>query len=819
LNFRGGSLVLTDMLRDILYALRTFRQSPGFAAVVVLSIAIGIGANATVFSMVNGFLFGSLPVEEPDRLVTFNSGRTFSYPDYVDYREQGRGVFEDVAAHLLMMPASVGGRGEPERVWGQLVSGNYFSVVRVRPALGRGILPEEAATPGREPVVVLSDSLWRRRFGADRGILGRTVLLNGMPFTVVGITPRGYQGTDRGLIAEFWAPLSMLKQLMPDFGKDDLMVARGNQWLTLHARLKPGVTREAALTLVNGIKRRIDDTYYKNDEHRRRRTLTLDKGGVLMDGMGNAVVGLLTVLLVVTGLVLLIACANVANVLLARATGRQKEIAIRLSVGAGRWRLIRQLLTESVLLACAGAIGGFVLAWWAARGLSRLNLPLPIPITFDFTPDLRVMAFTACLAVLTGLLFGLAPAIRATRPDLTDALKSDSAVFGKTRRFSLRNGLVIVQVALSMVLLAGSGLFLRSLGNASSIDIGMRPGNVLMMAVDPKLHNYSPEKNKQFVAQLRERVQALPGVGTVTFLDSIPLSIGGTSFDLKAAGKEPKQANADVYNVGADFFKTMEIPLLRGRDFNRAADAKAAIINENLARRLFGTADPIGQQVMAEEDAYTVVGVARNTKSRTLAEAPANCAYFFLESRPETVMSFYGISIAVKTAGNPRRLERAVRQQIAALDPNLAIFNTTTMQEHLEGAMLIPRLCATLLTIFGSAGLTLAAIGLYGVMSYSVRRRTREFGIRIAIGANAPGLLRMVVRQGLVLAGIGLAIGFAIAFSLSRFAASLLYGIDAHDAVTFTAVPVILLTVALLAVVVPARRAAGIQPMQALRSE
>ncbi|HWR53429.1 MAG TPA: ABC transporter permease, partial [Bryobacteraceae bacterium] len=444
---RISSLVLSGMLRDLLYAFRTFRQSPAFTAVVVLSIAIGIAANATVFSMVNGLLFGTLPVEEPEWLVTFNSGRTFSYPDYVDYREQGRSVFEDVAAHLILMPASVGGRGEPERVWGQLVGGNYFSVVRVRPALGRGILPEEAATPGRDPVVVLSDSLWRRRFGADPGILGRTILLNGMQFTVVGVTPRGYTGTDRGLIAEFWAPLSMLKQLMPDFGSEDIMMARGTQWLTLHGRLKPGVSSAAAVTAVNVIKRRIDDTYFKNDEHRRKRTLTIDKAGVLMDGMESGVVGLLTVLLVVSGLVLLIACANVANVLLARATGRQKEIAIRLSIGAGRWRLIRQLLTESVLLACAGAIGGFVLAWWAARGLSRLSLPLPIPITFDFTPDLRVMAFTAALAVLTGILFGLAPAIRATRPTLTGALKGDSVVFGKRRRFSLRNGLVIVQVA------------------------------------------------------------------------------------------------------------------------------------------------------------------------------------------------------------------------------------------------------------------------------------------------------------------------------------------------------------------------------------
>jgi predicted permease len=386
----------------------------------------------------------------------------------------------------------------------------------------------------------------------------------------------------------------------------------------------------------------------------------------------------------------------------------------------------------------------------------------------------------------------------------------------------MRNLLVVVQVALSLVLLTGSGLFLRSLQHASSIDIGMRPDNVLLMAVDPKLHRYSREKTQQFVSQLRERVSALPEVRKVTFLDSVPLSIGGTNFDFRTGGGKEgvKSSNADVYGVGAGFFETMQLPLRRGREFNLQTDsADVVIVNEHMARQLFPDSDPIGQQVTAGNRKFTVIGIAGNTKSRTLGEEPASCVYQFLEARPDEVMSFYGISIAVKTSGNPRRMIRPIRDQIAALDPTLAVFNTETMQEHVNKAMLIPRVCAMLLAVFGGVGLTLAAIGLYGVMSYSVRRRTREFGIRIAIGAPNSSVLALVARQGLWLVGAGIAIGFGIALGLSRFASSLLYGISATDAVTFVTVPLMLAGVALVAVLVPAIRAARVSPMNSLRYE
>ncbi|MDP2997188.1 MAG: ABC transporter permease, partial [Bryobacterales bacterium] len=805
-----------------LYALRTFRQNPGFTAVVILSIALGIAANTTVFSIVNGLLLGDLPVSEPERLLAFSGGRSMSYPDYIDYRDQTRDVFEGVSAHFPVVPASLGGTGEPERVWGQLVSGNYFPVIGVRPALGRGVTPAEDDAPGRDAVVVLSHALWQRRFGADPGVIGRAVPLNGQPYTIIGVTPPGFRGTDRGIVAEFFAPLAMYAQLMPDLAQGNPTQQRGNNWLTVNARLKRGVSRQQALAAVAVIKNRIDDTYFKGDEDRRQRLVTLAKSGRLMDKSGRSVIGLMAVLMSVVAGVLMIACANVANLMLARATARQKEIAIRLSVGANRGRLVRQLLTESVLLALLGAAAGFALAFWTARLISRFQLPFPLPIVFDFTPDLRVLAFTAALSLFTGILFGLAPALRATRPDLVAALKNETTVFGRTRRFGVRDALVVVQVALSLVLLAGSGLFLRSLQSACSIDIGMRPDNVLLMAVDPKLHRYSREKTQQFVSQLRERVSALPEVRSVTFLDSVPLSFGGTSndFTTESGNDGVKRTNADVYGVGMKFFETMQLPLRRGREFDLQTDAAdVAIINENMAKKLFGDQDPIGRQLSSVGTKYTVVGVAGNTKSRTLGEEPAAVAYLFVELKPEEVMSFYGISIAVKTSGSPRKLERGVRKQIATLDPTLAIFNTETMQEHINKALLVPRLCATLLGVFGGVGLTLAGIGLYGVMSYSARRRTREFGIRMALGAGQGGVLRMVLRQGLVLTAIGIAIGLAVALSVTRFAASQLYGISATDRVTFLVVPAVLLAVALVAILVPALRASRIAPMNALRFE
>lgn len=811
---------LSSFIQDFTYAVRGFLKNPGFTAVVVVSVALGIAANTTVFTIVNATLLGALPVHEPDRLVNFDEGSSMSYPDYVDYREQAANVFQGVCAYFPLVPVSVGG-GEPERVWGQFITGNYFPVMGLQPALGRGFLAEED-TPGRGQVVVLSDGLWRRRFGADPRILGRQVIMNNRPFTVVGVAPAGFHGEARGIVSEFWMPLSIYAQMMPDLAKDgDVRNMRDNHWLTIVGRLKPGVSREQAQAAANVIKDRIDRAYHPKDKN--RTPLRLTTAGAMPGGSQTPIATLLAVLMVVVGLVLLIACANVANLLLARASGRRKEIGIRLAIGAGRGRLIRQLLTESVVLAILGAGAGFALALAATRSIAQLQFSLPFPIGFNFSPDARVFAFTAGLSVLTGIVFGLAPALRATRPDLARSMKDDSPEPGKSRRFGTRNLLVVFQVALSLVLLVSAGLFLRSLQNAASINLGLRPANVLTMAVDPKLHNYSTERSKQFVSQLRQRISALPGVASVSFVDVIPLSLGSSSYSIAAEGGSTaarKETQVDVFRAGARYFETMGIPMLRGRDFGpQNAAEKVVILNERAARELFPGGDAVGRQVRDNGKSYQVIAVVGNSKSRTLGEDQRACLYHALEPDPNQNVSFFGLAILVRAAGNPAALVRPVRNEIRALDRNLAVFNVETMQEHVSKAMLLPRLSAILLTVFGSAGLLLATVGLYGVMSYSVRRRTRELGIRMALGAPASGILKMVARQGMFLAGAGLAIGLLIAFALSRFTASLLYGISATDAVTFLGVPAVLLAVAFAASVIPARRAARIDPWIALRHE
>lgn len=809
---------LGTVKQDVTFAARTLLKDRGFTAAVAVSVALAIAANSTVFGIVNGLLLGTLPVREPNQLVNLNQGNSFAYPDYIDYRDQTSQVFEGLTAHFPFVPANLGGVGEPERIWGQLAAGNYFSVVGVKLSLGRPFTPDEDRVPGRDPVVVLGNGLWRRRFAASPGVVGRQVILNGQSYTIVGVAPPGFHGTDRAVLADFWMPLAMRDQIMPDLTKDNMTANRGAHWLILDGCLRAGIGRKQAAAALNVVQRRLDDAYRKNEKP--RDPIRLGNSGGLFGGADRFAIGFMAVLAVLVGMVLLIACANVANLMLARAMGRQREIGVRLALGASRRRLVRQLLTESVLLSLLGAVGGFALAAAATIAISRFTLPLPLPIQFDFAPDARVLWFTAVLAVVTGIVFGLVPALRATRPDLVAALKETNTAFGSFHRLGMRNLLVVVQVALSLVLLAGAGLFLRSLQRASSIDIGMRADRVLLMATNPKLNRYSSEKTRQYLAQLRDRVSALPGVRSVSYLDSIPLSIGGTSLEFQAEGvKDAKPVTADVYYAGSRFFETMGLPLLHGRDFATQTDAASVILNEKAAQRMFPNANALGRHITEERKTYEVIGVTRNFKSRTLGEDPSEAAFLYLEAKPEEVFSFYGISLVVKTAGDPNAMIRPVRQQIAALDPNLAVSNTETMGEHVDKALLIPRLSAVLLGVFGVVGFTLATVGLYGVMSYSVRRRTREIGIRMALGARAGGVLRLVARQGLALAGIAAAIGLAVALAVSRFAASLLYGISATDPLTFIVVPAVLLVVAILAVLLPARRAAKTDPLSALRYE
>lgn len=822
-EIRAGRL-LEDLAADVRFAFRTLAKSPGVTAAIIISISLGIAANATVFSIANGLLWGVLPIKDPGRMVMFSEGKSFPYPDYLDYSKQTTSVFEGgVVAHFDLVPASLGSKGEPERVWGQAVSGNYFPVLGVNMALGRPILPEEDQVIGRGQVVVLSQRLWQRRFGGDARILGSEVVLNGLGYTVVGIAPAGFQGGDRGIESDFWVPLSMVDKIIPGLtapggGRTD----RGNNWLMLSARLKPGVSRAQALAAVNVIKQRLDDAYRKDEKQ--HEAVTLQPASAMIAGSATPAYALTAVLMLVGGLVLMAACTNVANLLLTRATGRQKEMGVRLAVGASRGRLIRQLLTESLLLALTGAGVGLLLAAEAAHALSSFRLPLPVPIVFDFNVNARVVLFTIALAIVVTLLFGLGPAMRATRLELAGSLKEGPAVSGRRENSRTRNALVIVQVALSLVLLTAAGLFLRSLQKAVSIDIGFKPDNILVMRVDPQLQNYSVPEIARFLAELHERVSALPGVRSMSFVDLVPLSLAnnGGRFDVDATKDRTAQTvNADFRNVFSEYFTTMGIHFLSGRDFDTDANRRKSeiIINETMASRLFPGLDPIGRVIHSRKTAYTVIGVVRNSKSRTVGETPRNLAYLYLDVIPGQNLNFFGISMLIKTAGEPRQLVQPVRSQIAALDPNLAVFNVETMQEQVNDSLLLPRMSAWLLGCFGSVGLTLGAIGLYGVISYSVRRRTHEIGVRMALGARPGAVLAMVLRQGLTLTGIGLLIGLAAAALVGRFSASLLYGVSGTDPLTFLIVPSVLGAVAFAATIIPARRAAMVNPVIALRNE
>ena len=813
---------MNNLKQDLRYAFRALVQMPGLNLVIIFSIALGIAAVTTVFSVANGLLWAVLPVHDPGRLVMFSEGNSFSWPDYLDLRDQTSEFFENgIAAHFPLIPASAGGSGSPERVWGQAVSGNFFSMLGLKMAAGRPIVAQEDAALGGNPVVVLGHNLFTRRYGGDPAILNHEVILNGKPYTVVGIAPPGFEGTERGIAAEFWVPLSMAETIQPDILATGVhRTNREDKWLMLNARLKPGVSRATAQSAVNLAMRRLDQKYRPTDKH--PQPITLQTAGNLIAGSHTPATLLIVVLMVIVGSLLMVVCSNVGNLLLARASGRQKEIAVRLALGATRRRLVGQLLTESTLLAAFGGGLGVLLAGVAARALSSFQLPIPLPIKFDFNVDLRVLAFAALLTPLTALLFGLAPALRATRPDIAVVLKSGRGHSGPSKRFGMRNTLVVIQMAVSVVLLVAAGLFLRSLHNAGSINIGFKPDHILIAAVDPRIHGYSDAQTAAFLTQLRQRVSALPGVRSVAYTDLVPLSIASTGNNFTvdgASGTSPQATESNVFTVSDGFFATMSMEIHRGRDFNPQTELNSVILNEHMAAKMFPQQDAVGRVIRQGDKKFTVIGVVNDSKARTIGEAPENCVYMQLGGAASGSASFFGISMLVKTASDPRRFEQPVRAAIASLDSRMAVFNTGTMEEHVSTALLLPRVSSLLFGLFSVIGLCLAAVGLYAVMSYWVRGRVHEIGIRMALGAGGANVFKMVFRQGLTVAGIGLAIGLGIALLLGRFAANLLYGISGADLVTYTTVCATLAVTAIVAITVPAMRAARVQPATALRQE
>lgn len=810
---------MTAWLSEMRQTLRRLAKMPVFVLAVILSIGLGIAANATIFSMVSRFVLSPAPVGDPNTLVALHTTTRgeccnhFSWPLFSDLREQSKS-FSGFAAYQDLLPASIGGNGEPERVWGQATTANYFDVAQLGMTLGRGFTSDEE----KLPVIVLGHRLWQRRFGADPAIAGKTILLSGNQFTVVGVAPPAFRGIDVPLDPEFWVTLGNLDKLLP---KTSNYESYDYHWLAVAGRLKPGVTRAQAAAELQVLAQRFAQAHAESEKDGGFR---FETAGTLSPRDREAVMIFLGALTVVVLLVLCIACANVANLLLAQVSGRQREMAVRLAVGATRGQLMRQLLTESVVLALGGGLLGVVLSLWATRALSTFQTPAPVPLDLSLRVDWRVLLYTFAVSAGSGLLFGLAPAWAASRTILSSALKGEDMLARPGRRWTLRNVLVVAQIAMSLVLLCATGLFLRSLQSANGIDVGFRSNGILMMSVDPREHGYTAERTVQLLGQLRERVAALPGVSSAACTDVAPLSMGNRSDGFSVEGRPETldlNSTVDLYMATAGYFDAMGIPLIAGRDFANegATAAKVAVVNEALVAQLFKKENPIGQRVSGGGVTYQVVGIVKNTKSRTLGEQQRPVLYRSLAQSVGSDPSFLGYTVVVRSEGDAAGLAGAVRGEIRALDPTLAVFNIETMEEHLRGALFLPRLAGTLFGVFGCVGLVLAAVGLYGVVSYSVSRRTREIGIRMALGAQSGGVQRLIVRQGMALTFVAVMLGLGAAFAVTKLFTSILYGIRPHDILTFTVVPVFLAGVALLACWIPSRRASRVDPLAALRYE
>jgi predicted permease len=817
---RRGLPWLESLGRDLAYGLRTLGKNSGATAIAVLSIGLGIGANATIFSMVSRFVLRPAPMGDPTTLLNLQTTQdgseccnSFPYPVYTDLRDQAQS-FSGVAAFDELIPASISGSGEPERVWGQAVTSNFFAVTQLPMVIGRGFVNGEESAPE----IVLGAGLWRRRFNGDPNLAGKSITLSGHSYTVVGVVTPAFHGADQIVYTQFWVPLGSAPVLAPTLPKAS---ARDQHWLQVLARLKPGVTRDQAGAELKTLAQRFAQTNPATDKGS---GFVYAQAGSIPIRERGAFLIFIAALSVVVLLVLAIACANVANLLFAQAAGRQRDMAVRLALGATRARLRRQMLIESMLLGLGGGVVGVALSLWSTSALSSFRLPAPVPLDISIGVDWRVLLYSFALSLASGLLLGLAPAWAASRPLLANALKGEDALAQPGRRFTLRNLLVVAQIAMSVVLLCVTGLFLRSLQSASTIDIGFRTDNLLLMSVDPSVHGYTAERTADFMARLLQRTAALPGVASAVVSDIAPLSGGNRSDGFRIPGSPEGPGSwivTDLFVATPGYFDTLGIPRIAGADFGSetAASPRVGIVNQAFVEQVLGGRNAIGVQVNGAGVMYGIIGVVGNVKSRTLGEEARPVLYRSLVQTIASDPSFMGYTLMARTRGNPAAMEQAVRRQIYALDPAMAIYNEETMEEHLRAAYFLPHLAAALFGTFGFIGLVLAGIGLYGVMSYAVSRRTREIGIRMALGAKPGTVERLVLRQGMVLTLIAVALGWPAAWMLAKLAASFLYGIQPHDALTFAIVPPFLAVVALLACWIPARRAASIDPMQALRTE
>jgi putative ABC transport system permease protein len=812
---------METLWKDIRFGFRMLLKKPGFTAVAVLALALGVGANTAIFSVVNGVLLRPLPFKDPDRLVRLGEwskevpGMSISYPNFLDWRAQNH-VFEGLAA-TQFGSYNLTGVDEPERLLGRNVSWNFFDVLGVRPAVGRGFRPEEDHA-GAPRVCVISYSLWHRRFGSDQKVLGRAVTLNGEPYAVVGVLPAGYRF---GTPTDVFVPIGLGET-------GEMMAPRDNHpGIYAVARLKEGVSFEQAEAEMKQIAARLAAAYPKeNAEH-----------GVTLTPLREYFVGdirtSLLVILGAVGFVLLIACANVANLLLARAASRYREIAVRTALGASRFRIVRQLLTESVILGLLSGTVGLLIAMWGVDVLRRASLDI-IPTTADISLDRTVLFFTLGVSLLTGVLFGLAPAVQASKPELNEALKEGgrSGSEGSARN-RVRSLLVVAEVALSLMLLVGAGLLVRSFMSLLRTQTGFEPRNLLTLSLSYKVGQGEGRKAANFFHAVEERVRALPGVEAVAVSNGVPM-LGASETSFQIEGRPPAEAGKRPFTVAYypthDYLKAMGIRLLRGRFFDEHDTQDSplvAVIDEDFARLYFPGEDPVGKFFAGDPETNMphseIVGVVAHVKNYGL-DTPGPVQAEFYYSRDQVPDRFQPllsdrVSLVVRTDGDPAAMAPSVRRAIQEVDPNEPVYNVNTMEQVLSDSVATQRLSMLLLAIFAGVALVLAAVGIYGVMSYAVAQRTHEFGIRMALGAEARDVLRMVVRQGMLLALCGVGAGLLGALALTRVMSSLLYGVSATDPLTFVGVPLVLAAVALLACLVPARRATKVDPMVALRYE
>jgi putative ABC transport system permease protein len=807
------------LLQDLRYAVRVMLKKPGFTAMAVIALALGIGANSAIFSVVNAVLLRSLPYDEPERLVMIWGAMpqtdrvSISPADFFDYQEQSQ-VFERIAA-FNAAGFTLTGTEEPEQIRGARVSADFFSVLGVEPVFGRAFLDEDDK-PGAARVVVLNQKLWERRFNSDQDIIGKSITLNGQSFTVIGIMPSDFQFTVPGIFrtpAELWTPSALVKD----------STTRGNQYLRVVARLKPGVSFERAQAEMDTIASQLQQEYPGTNTGLSVRLVSLHEQVV------GSIRPALLILLGTVGFVLLIACANVANLLLARAAARQKEIAIKMALGATRSRLARQLLTESMLLALIGGALGILLALWSTDALVSLS-PASLPRVKEVGVDRYVLGFTLLISILTGALFGLVPALQASKPDLNETLKEGSRGSSENLgRWSLRGLLVVFEIAAALVLLIGAGLMIKSFLRLNEVNAGFNPQNVLTMTLSlPRSKYKEPRSQAAFFQQAMERIKSLPGVESVGAINDLPL--GGdrdsSPFVIEGQPAPPpgQQPNIEWRLVSADYFKAMRVPLFKGRAFTEEDKNDAppvVIINEAAARRFFPNEDPIGKRLILNLAASNptpvpreIVGIAGDVRDMGLDAEPKPEVYApYLQ---ETVSY---MALMVKANADPAGLATAVRGQILAMDKDQPVSSIQTMERIITESVAGRRFNMMLFGIFAAVALLLAAVGIYGVMAYSVTRRTHEIGIRMALGANHTDVLRLIVGQGMTMALIGIGIGLAVATTLTRVMASLLYEVSATDPLTFAAISLMLAAVALAACYIPARRAMKVDPMVALRYE